>query len=85
MITFIFSYREEARDIIRHSVNASDDDFVIFSGHGSTGVIHKLLTVLGFMNGESEPPIVFAGSCDHHTNLLPWREIGAQVRSKISS
>lgn len=60
-------------------MNASDDDVVIFAGHGSTAAVQKLLSVLGLDRGDIEPPIVFAGSCDHHTNLLPWREIGAQV------
>lgn len=32
--------------MIKKSVNASDDDVVIFTGSGTTGAIHKLIGVL---------------------------------------
>ncbi|XP_046666052.1 LOW QUALITY PROTEIN: uncharacterized protein LOC124357947 [Homalodisca vitripennis] len=68
-------YRHEARDIIRNAVHASEDDVVIFAGHGCTGAVHKLIHGLDL----SVPPVVFVGPCEHHSNLLPWREIGAKI------
>ncbi|CAH1267774.1 Hypp3789 [Branchiostoma lanceolatum] len=68
-------YRHEARDIIRNAVNAGEHDAVIFVGSGCTGAIHKLIHSLHM----EEPPIVFVGPFEHHSNLLPWREIGSRV------
>ncbi|XP_072039516.1 probable cysteine desulfurase [Amphiura filiformis] len=69
-------YRHEARDIIRNAVNASEHDAVIFVGSGCTGAIHKLINGLNL----KEPPVVLFGPYEHHSNLLPWRELGAEVR-----
>lgn len=74
-VVFWTCYRHEARDILRNAVHASEDDVVIFSGHGCTGAVHKLIHSLDLV----EPPIVFVGPCEHHSNLLPWREIGSKV------
>ncbi|CAH1777963.1 unnamed protein product, partial [Owenia fusiformis] len=68
-------FRHEARDIIRNAVNASEHDAVIFTGSGCTGAVHKLIHALNF----SHPPTVFVGPYEHHSNLLPWKEIGAEV------
>ncbi|KAK7097022.1 uncharacterized protein [Littorina saxatilis] len=68
-------FRHEARDIIRNAVNASEHDSVIFTGSGSTGAIHKLIHAINL----SEPPVVFIGPFEHHSNLLPWSEKGAEV------
>ncbi|XP_013390956.1 uncharacterized protein LOC106159276 [Lingula anatina] len=68
-------FRHEARDIIRNSVNASEHDAVIFAGSGCTAAVHKLMHALHL----TEPPVVFVGPYEHHSNLLPWREKGAQV------
>uniref|UniRef100_A0A8D9FGV6 tRNA 2-thiocytidine biosynthesis protein TtcA n=1 Tax=Cacopsylla melanoneura TaxID=428564 RepID=A0A8D9FGV6_9HEMI len=70
-------FRHEARDIIRNAVHASEDDAVIFVGSGATGAVHKLIHGLGFTG--SNPPIVFAGPYEHHSNLLPWKEISAKI------
>ncbi|KAF4523112.1 hypothetical protein B566_EDAN003126 [Ephemera danica] len=48
---------------------------LIFAGHGCTGAVHKLIHALNL----SEPPVVFVGPCEHHSNLLPWRDIGAKI------
>ncbi|XP_059483305.1 uncharacterized protein LOC132201285 [Neocloeon triangulifer] len=68
-------FRHEARDIFRNAVNASEHDAVIFAGNGCTGAVHKLIHALNLQ----VPPIVFVGPCEHHSNLLPWREIGAKI------
>ncbi|XP_033632439.1 probable cysteine desulfurase [Asterias rubens] len=68
-------FRHEARDIIRNAVNASEHDAVIFVGTGCTAAVHKLIHSLYLQS----PPVVFVGPYEHHSNLLPWREIGADV------
>ena len=39
-------FRHESRDLIRNSVNASEHDSVLFTGHGCTGAVHKLVNAL---------------------------------------
>jgi selenocysteine lyase/cysteine desulfurase len=67
--------REEARAIIKSSINASDDDAVIFTGSGSTGAMDLLNRKLNqhFAN-ETVKPLVLIGPYEHHSNILPWRE-----------
>jgi selenocysteine lyase/cysteine desulfurase len=86
-------YREDAREIIRQSVGATDEDAVIFCGSGATGAIHKLLGILNLCLPaeldarydllsripEAERPVVFIGPYEHHSNELPWRESIADV------
>jgi len=82
-------FRDEARDIIAKCVNAKStghdaEDCVIFTGSGSTGAVNKVLKVLGLDNpwkksSNKERPVVFVGPFEHHSNLLPWRESGAEV------
>lgn len=67
-------FRQEARDIIKNAVNASDDDAVIFVGHGCAGAIKKLVNAL-----DLDAPTVFVGASEHQDNLQIWQEIGAQV------
>jgi len=81
---YIFSYRHEARDIVRNAVHASEDDAVIFVGSGCTGAVHKLIHAMDFASDEIKP-IVLVGPYEHHSNLLPWREIGATVNTRNSS
>ncbi|KAK0047815.1 cysteine desulfurase [Biomphalaria pfeifferi] len=57
-------FREEAREIIKESVHATENDAVIFCGSGSTSAFHK---------------IVLLGPYEHHSNILPWIEIKAKV------
>ena len=63
------------REIIRDALNANDDDVVIFAGNGVTGAIHKLISVMKM----KKPPVIFCGPFEHHSNLLPWREMDGQV------
>jgi selenocysteine lyase/cysteine desulfurase len=87
------AFREEARDIIRRACRCTDDDAVIFTGSGTTGAVHALIGCLGlaipcamreaigdmlacfFVNR----PVVFVGSFEHHSNLLPWLEAEVEV------
>ncbi|GFO25655.1 tRNA 2-thiocytidine biosynthesis protein ttca [Plakobranchus ocellatus] len=69
-------FRHEARDILRNSFNASEHDSVIFTGSGSTGAVHKLIHALDL---QGNPLIVLVGPYEHHSNILPWKEAGAEV------
>ncbi|XP_059152606.1 uncharacterized protein LOC131938549 [Physella acuta] len=72
--------REEARDIIKESVHATEDDAVIFCGSGSTSAIHKLIHAMDLKNRHYHlSPIVFLGPYEHHSNILPWLEMKAKV------
>ena len=67
--------REEARALIKSSVNASADDALIFCGSGSTAAIDKINRLLQLQKEQSkEEIIVFHGPLEHHSNVLPWRE-----------
>ncbi|MFV9672678.1 MAG: aminotransferase class V-fold PLP-dependent enzyme [Acidimicrobiia bacterium] len=86
-------FREEAREMIRTCVNASDEHAVIFAGSGATGAIDRLIAVLGIRIPDAldkkyhlsdripaaERPVVFTGPFEHHSNELPWRETIADV------
>ncbi len=86
-------FREEAREIVRKCVGATDDHAVLFCGSGMTGAIDRLIGVLGIRipcNLEDryelsshipvhERPVVFIGPYEHHSNELPWRESIADV------
>ncbi len=72
--------REEARHIIKESVNATEDDVVIFCGSGSTGAVDKISRLLQERNKTTgEKIIVFHGPLEHHSNVLPWREGAYEV------
>jgi selenocysteine lyase/cysteine desulfurase len=69
------SYREEARNMIKRSVNADKDDILIFTGSGSTGAIDLLYRKLVQFYADKEvKPTIFIGPYEHHSNILPWRE-----------
>lgn len=79
----------EARHIIKHHVNANDDDVLINEGTGMTGVINKFQRILGLKISEnlkdftSIPaelrPIVFISHMEHHSNQTSWLETIADV------
>ncbi|MBX7098887.1 MAG: aminotransferase class V-fold PLP-dependent enzyme [Myxococcaceae bacterium] len=85
--------REEARRVIKKSVNAGADDEVLFVGSGATAAINKLVGLLGLRISEplerqyrlsqlippSERPVIFVGPYEHHSNELPWLESVAEV------
>lgn len=73
--------RREARDIIRAECNASDDHAVVFAGSGATAGINRLVHILGVADlvSEGAKPVVLIGPYEHHSNILPWRECGAEV------
>ena len=61
--------------MIRNAVNAGESDAVIFEGSGCTGAVHKLVNAIR----DFQETIVFIGAHEHHSNILPWKEAGAQT------
>ena len=86
-------FREEAREIIRRCVGATNNHAVLFCGAGSTGAIDRLIRVMGLRIPSNlqdryhladhipaeDRPVVFVGPFEHHSNELPWRESIADV------
>ena len=74
----------EARKIIKQHVNANNDDVLITTGSGMTGVVNKFQRILGLKVSEnlkdhtSIPeelkPIVFVSHMEHHSNQTSWLE-----------
>lgn len=85
--------REEARRLIRRSLNAGPDDVAMFVGSGATAAANKLVGLLGWRISEplerefnlsqlipaEKRPVVFVGPYEHHSNELPWVESVADV------
>lgn len=74
----------KAKSIIKNHVNASNDDVLISTGSGMTGVMNKLIRILGLRIHEKhidkinipedEKPIVFITHMEHHSNQVSWLE-----------
>ncbi|WP_051207161.1 aminotransferase class V-fold PLP-dependent enzyme [Saccharospirillum impatiens] len=80
---------DEAHQIMRHHVNASSDDVVLFAGTGMTGALAKLVRMLGLWVHESHResvlatlthrPRVYVTHMEHHSNHTLWLETLAEV------
>ncbi len=74
----ITAMRRQARCFIARSVNAGDEDAVVFTGAGATAAINKTVELLD-LGHDVRPPLVLIGPYEHHSNILPWRESAAEV------
>ncbi|XP_022913298.2 uncharacterized protein [Onthophagus taurus] len=68
-------FRQEAREIIKNAVNATEEDAVIFVGQGCSAAIRKLISALDL----KEAPIVFTSASEHLDNLQIWEDYGATI------
>lgn len=79
----------EAKHIIKNHVNSNEDDVLIVSGNGMTGVVNKFQRILGLkvpenlrkftdIPGEIRP-VVFISHMEHHSNQTSWLETIAKV------
>ncbi|KAB0799551.1 hypothetical protein PPYR_07431 [Photinus pyralis] len=68
-------FRQEAREIIKNAVNASEEDAVIFTENGCVGAIQKMINSLDLI----EPPIIFTAHNEDYDHLKLWQEAGATV------
>ncbi|WP_407557021.1 aminotransferase class V-fold PLP-dependent enzyme [Winogradskyella sp. 4-2091] len=79
----------KARHIIKDHVNANEDDILIVSGNGMTGVVNKFQRILGLKVPENLKefttipdemrPVVFISHMEHHSNQTTWLETMAKV------
>ncbi|MUU77516.1 aminotransferase class V-fold PLP-dependent enzyme [Winogradskyella endarachnes] len=79
----------KARRIIKDHVNANEDDILIVSGNGMTGVVNKFQRILGLKIPENLQeytkipeemrPVVFVSHMEHHSNQTTWLETLAKV------
>lgn len=80
---YMTNMREEARTYIAEQVNAGEDCTVIFAGSGATAAVNRLVALCGIAdlvkNNPEHKPTVFIGPYEHHSNILPWRETGAEI------
>ena len=86
--TMTLAYHK-ARHIIKHHVNANENDVLITDGSGMTGVINKFQRILGLKIPENlkshtivpaeKRPIVFISHMEHHSNQTSWLETIADV------
>ena len=86
--TMTMAYHK-ARNIIKRHVNASENDVLITSGSGMTGVVNKFQRILGLKVSENLKeyttipddlrPIVFITHMEHHSNQTSWLETIANV------
>lgn len=78
---FTTRLREEGRRIVAEAVGAGAGESVVFCGSGATAGINKLVHLLQIpqMTARGERAVVFVGPYEHHSNILPWRESGAEV------
>lgn len=67
--------RREARAAIAAACGAGEEHAVIFAGSGATAGLNRLVALLGAGPGSR----VVIGPYEHHSNILPWRESGAEV------
>lgn len=73
--------RRQARQIILENCGGDARHAVIFTGSGATAGLNRLVTLLGVdaVGNKAKRPVVFIGPYEHHSNILPWRESGAEV------
>lgn len=73
--------REDARAVIASSVGVGSDSHVIFTGSGTTSGINRIINLLEVKERvvAGERITIVLGPYEHHSNLLPWRDTGAQI------
>ena len=78
---FCTRLREEARRAIAGLIGAGPGSAVIFAGSGATAGINRLARLLDIAGvvARGGKAVVFLGPYEHHSNILPWRESGAEV------
>jgi len=74
----------DAQHIIKHHVNACENDILITADTGMTGVINKFQRILGLRIpermqnqvefDECDKPVVFITHMEHHSNQTSWYE-----------
>ncbi|PVA06214.1 aminotransferase class V-fold PLP-dependent enzyme [Thalassorhabdomicrobium marinisediminis] len=78
---YMTKLREAARAEIARLTNAGVGTSVVFTGAGSTAGINRIAGLLDLapLVAAGERVVVLTGPYEHHSNILPWRETGAEV------
>lgn len=65
-------FKHEAKNFIRNSLKLSEHQAIVFTGHGATSAVNRLVYSLGqkYMNRKI---VVFVSVLEHHSNVLPWK------------
>lgn len=73
--------RASARAHIARLCKATEAYSVVFTGSGATSGINRLVSLMGVTQAvaEGRKPLVLIGPYEHHSNILPWRESGAEI------
>lgn len=73
--------RREARAVIGQLCGCNDQHAVIFTGSGATAGLNRLVSLLGVADtlAAGGQVRIIIGPYEHHSNILPWRESGAEV------
>ncbi|WP_269582814.1 aminotransferase class V-fold PLP-dependent enzyme [Roseibium sp. Sym1] len=73
--------REVARSEIARICGADTRFATVFCGAGATAGLNRLVHLLGVSGAavRGENPLVVIGPYEHHSDILPWRESGAEV------
>lgn len=74
--SYMTRLRNAARTTLARHCGADDRYAVIFAGSGATAGANRLVHLLGADSGRVK---VIIGPYEHHSNILPWRESGAEV------
>ncbi|MEQ9037026.1 MAG: aminotransferase class V-fold PLP-dependent enzyme [Silicimonas sp.] len=73
--------REAARFEIARLTGAGQGMSVVFTGAGSTAGLNRIVGLLDLAGlvRDGQRVVVLTGPYEHHSNILPWRETGAEV------
>lgn len=73
--------RAAARAVVARETGADARCAVIFTGSGATAGVNRLVHLFGIPAAlaKGEQPVVLLGPYEHHSNILPWRESGAEI------
>ncbi len=78
---FVTLLRNEIRAEIARITGAGAGYSVVFTGSGSTAGLNRIVMLLDIPGiiAAGKRAVVLIGPYEHHSNLLPWRESGAEV------
>ncbi len=73
--------RRIARRIIGRLCGADDRFATVFAGAGATAGLNRLVSLFGVDAAvrSGRKAVILVGPYEHHSNILPWRESGADV------
>lgn len=73
--------RRASRQVIADLCGADDRYATVFVGAGATAGINRLVALFGVDEAvrAGRKVVILVGPYEHHSNILPWRESGAEV------